>query len=339
MAHSDNDIIDPSEPISRRSALALGGVGLAATVPGMAMAQSRHPDIPLRQLGAITGNQLAGMSRFARWLGREQDHDMIYFNQTSWLELERSVGYIVNVGRQILAQGRRVQWSVPVGGHGAYESVVAGRRDELYHHIARSILHTYRQQRFPGRICIRLPWEFNLESQSLVGKNAAGTWDPRLYIHAYRRICQIFKNTSPRFYYDWCPNIGRAGYNPDRFYPGNSFVHVVSVDVYYHGIHDHQNRPDNGTAIFQYRKSQPFGLDWLTRFALERNKLIGLAEWGVDDNRATNFARLMAAWIKSLGSNLAYHNYWDRTDGGIACEISSGRLPAIGNIYRNAFGG
>ena len=35
------------------------------------------------------------------------------------------------------------------------------------------------------------------------------------YIAGYRRIVNIFKKESPRFYFDWCPNIGMGELDPD----------------------------------------------------------------------------------------------------------------------------
>ncbi len=80
------------------------------------------------------------MELWACWLGRPQDHDLLYFNQDSWPKLEAAVDYIQDVGRKVLARRRKVQWSVPVGGWSAYDSLDSGQRDALYERIARSIL-------------------------------------------------------------------------------------------------------------------------------------------------------------------------------------------------------
>lgn len=206
----------------------------------------------------------------------------------------------------------------------------------MYRDIAQSILAIY--PRSDSRICVRLPWEFNLPSQTLAARNARGQWSARLYIDAYRQIATIFRRASRRFYFDWCPNIGLGGIDPATCYPGDDLVDVISFDVYYHGQYDRQDHRDAGRAIFNYRQTQPFGLDSLSGVAARRGKLIGISEWGVDDNSATEFTRLMAQWIVAQGDRLSHHNYWDRVDGGIATQLSSGRLPAIGAVYRNAFG-
>jgi hypothetical protein len=115
-------------------------------------------------------------------------------------------------------------------------------------------------------------------------------------------------------------------------------VDVISVDVYFRKQYDEQGRMDNGAGIFNYRKTQPRGLDWLDRFATTHHKLIGISEWGVDSDRATAFTQMLIGWIKGLGPRLSHHNYWDRADGGVNARISNGALPAIGMIYRDAFG-
>lgn len=320
--------------IDRRSALHLGLGGVAATVTATA-ARADIGKIPTQQLGVITPNDLLAMRAWRNWLGRSEDQDMLFFNQQSWDALDQSVPFITGLGAAVLRQGRRVQWSVPVGGAHAYADVASGAKDGLYDRIARSILALTPDR--AGRIGIRPPWEFNLASQTLAARNAAGQWDPHGYVAAYRRIAGRFRRLSPRFYFDWCFNIGRNGIAPDSCYPGDDLVDVVSLDVYYQGRYDDQGHNDGGASIFAYRKTQPYGLDWLAGFAKRRGKLIGLSEWGVDDDRATAFMRLMTQWIKAQGSLLAYHNYWDRTDGGISARLSDRRLHAIGDIYRQAF--
>ena len=332
---------EDSMSLDRRSAIGQGlrlGLGVAvATLPacrGAAVATPR--DIPTQQLGLVPYNDPAAMIAWSRWLGRAEDHDLLYFNQTDWTALASSVDYIVGLGRGVLGQGRRVHWSVPVGGAGAYGGVVAGTQDALYDRIATTILKAYKS--VPGRICIRLPWEFNLESQTLAARDAAGRWDAKLYVAAYRRIATLFRRASPRFYFDWCPNIGRGAIDPESCYPGDDLVDVVSVDVYYQARYDEQGQHDAGAGVFRYRRTQPFGLDWLTRFGARHGKLIGLSEWGVDDDRATAFMQGMIAWIAAQGPQLSHHNYWDRGDGGINARLSDGHLPTVGALYREAFG-
>ncbi|QJU57264.1 hypothetical protein HL653_05160 [Sphingomonas sp. AP4-R1] len=324
--------------IDRRAAMRLGVCGVAAALTDCrgAAAPAAHPEIPTQQLGVVTGNDAKLMADWRRWLGRTEDHDLLYFNQESWQRLADSIEFIPDLGRHAIADGRRVHWSVPVGGKDAYADVAAGKQDALYTRIARAIRALYPER--AGRICVRLPWEFNLESQTLAARDAAGQWNAAAYVAAYRRIATLFRRASPLFYFDWCPNIGRGGIDPESCYPGDDVVDVVSLDVYYQALYDDQGHNDAGLGIFYYRKSQPFGLDWLAGFGRKHGKLIGLSEWGVDDDRATAFMRLMTQWIAAQGPRLSHHNYWDRTDGGINARLSDGHLPAIGNVYREAFG-
>lgn len=323
--------------ISRRAALQLGLCGITASLAdcGGSTAAAAAEAIPVRQLGAITGNDPKLMAEWRAWLGRAEDHDLLYFNQTGWAELEGSIDFITFLGRQAMKDGRRVHWSVPVGGKAGYGEAVSGRRDPLYSRIATTILSAYVKS--DERICIRLPWEFNMESQTLAARDSEGRWDAHAYVAAYRRIAGIFRHASPRFYFDWCPNIGRGGIDPESCYPGDDLVDVVSLDVYYRAQYDDQGHKDAGLGIFYYRKTQPFGLDWLSNFGQRHGKLIGLSEWGVDDDRATEFMRLMIEWIHQQGSRLSHHNYWDRTDG-VNSRLSDGHLPTIGAVYRSALG-
>ena len=328
-------------PFSRRQAILTGAGLLAAATAGGCKAHAARADdatgnIPTRQLGAITGNSLNDMKRFSQWLGKAQNHDLLYFNQENWQSLEQSVPYIISLGASVLAQGRNVQWSIPAGGARAYAEIANGGRDGLYQDIARRIEAIYSQS--SQRVCVRLFWEFNLPEQTLAARGADGSWHPELYVAAYRRVASILRKQSNRFYFDWCPNIGAGGLPPDRCYPGDELVDVVSVDVYYRRIYDRGDRHDAGSGIFEYRRTQPFGLDWLTGFASGHGKLVGISEWGVDDNEGTVFMQRMCAWIKGLGDLLSHHNYWDRDDGGVVSRLSTGQLPAIAQIYREAFG-
>lgn len=296
---------------------------------------ARAGALPTRQLGAITGNSLQEMDRFSRWLGRSQDHDLLYFNQESWQSLEQSVPYILSLGANVLATGCKVHWSIPAGGRGAYAEIASGRRDDLYRRIARGIAALYADS--AQRVCVRLFWEFNLPEQTLAARGTDGTWQPKLYIAAYRRVASIMRTVSDRFYFDWCPNVGEGGVAPDQCYPGDDLVDVISADVYYRSAYDRQDHRDGGAAIFRYRRTQSFGLDWLAEFASKKGKLVGISEWGVDDDEAVAFMEQMCSWIIGLEDMLSHHNYWDRNDGGVTSQLSAGRLPAVGAAYRRAF--
>jgi hypothetical protein len=290
--------------------------------------------IPTQQLGAITGNDLNGMERFAAFLGRPQDHDLLAFNQNDWRALESSVDYTVGLGKQVIAAGRRVHWSVPVAGSGGYELIATGHRDALYTRMAASILSAYGEG--TSRILIRPPWEFNADFQTQRAKDISGVWAATLYATVFRHIVGLFRDVSPRFYFDWCPNVGTEGVAPELCYPGDRFVDVVSVDIYFNKKYDDKFIGDAGASMFDYRKTEDYGLNWLSAFAISHRKLIGISEWGVDDNNATVYMSQFCNWIISRGARLSHHNYWDRPEG-INCEITKGDLPALGKIYRDAF--
>jgi hypothetical protein len=325
----------PRPALTRRQLVGNALVGAAAAaLPRVPASAATLSPIPTQQIGAIAINDINAMNRFGKWLGRMQNYDLIYFNQNSWPELQNSIPYIVSIGKKVLAAGRKAYWSVPVGGWNAYEVVRDGKQDALYKSMAQQILAIYPAD--TSRICIRLPWEFNGDFQSMRAKNIAGLWDGVLYQKAFRRIVSLFRAVSSRFYFDWCPNIGTCGYAPGLCYPGDDVVDVISLDVYYQKQWDNTGQKDGGLSIFNYRKTQPYGLDWLYNTATSHGKLIGIAEWGVDDNTAAIFTAKMAAWIKAVGSRLSHHSYWDRTEA-INCQISTGALPAIGSAYKAAF--
>lgn len=324
--------------INRRKALVLavaGMGGLAAGVAGRSGAFGTSGKIASQRLGAIVGNDINLLERWTRWLGRSPDHVLLAFNQSGWEALESSVDFIVDAGKAMMARGVDVQWSIPIAGWGTYEEVSAGQHDALYVRIANAILAATPEK--AGRICIRPPWEFNGDFQSQRAKTAQGQWDGALYKAAYRKIAGAFRTRSSRFYFDWCPNIGTEGIDPELCYPGDDLVDVVSVDIYYRARYDEKGQGDGGQSIFNYRQTQQNGLDWLTAFASAHDKLIGISEWGVDDDRATAFMEAMVGWLEGLGPRLAHHNYWDRTDGDADTQLSTGMRPELARIYRQAF--
>jgi hypothetical protein len=179
-------------PMARRNALRLGLCGVVSTLAACGGRAAPAPPraIPTQQLGVITGNDAKLMAEWQRWLGRAEDHDLLYFNQESWQKLTGSIDFIIDLGGKAVSDGRFVQWSVPVGGKGVYAEVAAGKQDALYTRIAQAILAVYPDT--GDRICVRLPWEFNMESQTLAARDAAGRWNARRLhrrLSPHRRAC------------------------------------------------------------------------------------------------------------------------------------------------------
>ena len=285
--------------------------------------------LPTYALAAYNGNDPTVWDQYDTWLGRPADLQLASFNQSSWSAFQSSISYATN-----LFGARRCIWSVPLACQfGTLPDVVAGTHDAKFLACAQAIL-----AKQPGThpILIRTGWEFNLLSQEQRAFNAAGTPTPTVFVSAFQRFVNIFRSVSNRFRYIWCPNAGDMtanGLTVTDCYPGDSYVDIVAVDLYFNNAYD--NLTANGSSIFSYRKTQTAGLDWLVGFASTHGKPWALGEWGVNDNGATGFVTDMCNYIRTYGA--LYHGYWN-SNSVIACKISDGSLSALGAIYRAKFG-
>jgi hypothetical protein len=167
------------------------------------------------------------------------------------------------------------------------------------------------------------------------------------------------------FKFIWNPldssNVSCAGVNLEKFYPGDSYVDAVALDVY-DGIsqtvsnsarwNDLLNGVNGGgwTSIAPYaingKKFEGYGLDWLAAFGKEHNKQISIPEWGLDETSQDNgggddpyFVTQMANWIKANATGPAI--FWNSGDGTMPLTIpnyTNGGTPNATAAFKAAFG-
>lgn len=309
---------------SRREVLA--GLALAA---GFGPAAAGAP-LPDRLAGAFvpwTGE--AGrdpdMRAWERWLGRSPGTvtALDYWGKDDWAAF-RATAWIPKLWARS-APTRPIAWSIPLTVPGTpLGAVAAGRHDADFAEAARAIAAAQ-----PAAV-IRLGWEMNVRTMAWY----AGA-DPAAFIAAFRRVGALFRSASPRFALDWCPAWGPEDGPADLYYPGDDAVDIVGLDVY-----DIRKKPDTVEARWADQVlADPFGLDWLVRFAGRRGKPMSIPEWGVgqggDD---AYFVEAMRRWLAAHEKDLRYACYFD-VDGLWPTRLDPARLPRATAAFRSGFSG
>lgn len=150
-----------------------------------------------------------------------------------------------------------------------------------------------------------------------LGHEFTGSWYPwssqgnaREYIAAFRHIHGVLTEASPQFRFDW--NASRntfAEYGPDA-YPGDRYVDIVSMDVYYEPWKGDREMTD---SYWRRRYEAP-----LTRhlaFAQAHGKPVAYPEWAVGDVDLPEYIDRMHGWFESLptrgAGSLVYQSYFN----------------------------
>ncbi len=127
-----------------------------------------------------------------------------------------------------------------------------------------------------GYSVIRLGWEFN------------GGWFPWAangqqtdFINYWHNIVDSMRSVpGQHFLFEWNPTIGNLGVgNLASYYPGNSYVDWVGLDVY---DITWSNYP-GCSAEWNYLQTETYGLNWLVQFGASVGKPLTLPEWGIGD--------------------------------------------------------
>jgi hypothetical protein len=219
-----------------------------------------------------------------------------------------------------------------------------------------------------GSSYIRLGWEFNgtWMGWSICNQDGSAltSWAGD-FVPAFRNIVTSMRSVSANFKFIWNPldssNVSCAGANLENFYPGDSYVDDVALDVY-DGVgsatsseaarwSDLLNGVNAGgftseaPAAINGQKFAGYGLDWLAAFGKEHNKEVGLPEWGLDSTSMDggggddpSFVTQMANWIKANATGPEI--FWNSGDGTLPLNIpnyTSENTPGATAAFRAAF--
>jgi len=246
-----------------------------------------------------------------------------------------------------------------------FNEVADGQADSYYKTLAQNLVNAGF-----GSSYIRLGWEFNgtWMGWSICNQQGSGltSWASD-FVPAFRNIVTSMRSVSgANFKFIWNPdessNAGCAGANLENFYPGDSYVDDVALDVY-DGIgaatsSDATRWTDllNGVNAGNWTAEKPdaingqsfqgYGLNWLAAFGKEHGKTIGLPEWGLSSTGSNGgggddayFMTQMASWIKANATGPVI--YWNYAGGTLPLDIpnyTSGGTPTATAAFKSAFG-
>ena len=145
-----------------------------------------------------------------------------------------SVNWAVNLWSQL---DRAVFWSVPLIPKGAsLDAAANGDYDDHYRRAAQTLAASRPQD---SKVFVRTGWEFN------------GDWFPRAaqgneqaFMGAFRHFVSAFRSVSSRFVFEWNVDIGNkdaAAMNPETAYPGDDYVDIIGMDMYWNTAWDPQD--------------------------------------------------------------------------------------------------
>ena len=174
-----------------------------------------------------------------------------------------------------------------------------------------------------------------------LGHEFTGSWFPwsaqgnsDAFISAYRHVHGVLRSMSPDFRFEWNSSKNTfVEYGPPA-YPGDAYVDVVGLDVYY--------RPSRGgktMAEGAWQGSYRGALSAHQEFARAHGKPVAYSEWangGVDEPA---FIQNMYNWFESLPrsgpGSLAYHSYFNVDDSYYNLDS----FPRSKRRYLELFGG
>lgn len=263
----------------------------------------------MARVGVYVGNSTADLTAFEGWLGSSVGQVLAFTGEANWTDYQTSVPWARDLWGAV---NRPVMFSVPLlGASDATLAQAAAGAYNTYYQVAAQALANFRPS--DPIIYIRTGWEFNGNwmKWAALGKEAD-------FISSYRNFVTTFRESSNRFRFDWCVNLGFNGMNPETAYPGDDYVDVIGLDVYYNTAFDD---PDP-SAAFDFMVSELYGLQWHIDFATAHGKQAGFSEWGVMTDNAGPFIEKMDSWIDTNG--IIYHNYWD-SYSDFSGKLSDGR--------------
>jgi hypothetical protein len=272
-------------------------------------------------LAAYVGNDPAALVQFEQWLGRKVDGHQVHTGVEDWKDWEDCIAWELDLWKQV---DRPIFWSIPLIPRGA--SLQEAGRGDYEAHYRKAATTLAEGSAKHDRIFIRTGWEFNAKwtPWSAIGQ-------PQNFVEAYRRFVETFRSVSNKFVFEWTPNIGDFGLDPELAYPGDAYVDVIGLDFYYNTNWETKDP----VLAWNYMLARPHGLRWFESFAKKHHKPTAYAEWGVMTNDSAAYIRLAARWFAE--HDVVYQSYWNSNDE-FPGKLSSGQYPNAGAAYRELFG-
>jgi hypothetical protein len=313
-----------------------------------------------------------GIETAANWLGSPSSikYAMDFIDATSWQSI--SDPYQLS---QWQGTPYTMVWGVPMLPCGApntqcqtnvadFNEVADGGANSYYKTLAQNLVSAGF-----GSSYIRIGWEFNATFMgwSICNQEGSGlqSW-AKDFVPAYQNIVTSMRSVKgTNFKFIWNPlvssNVSCDGVHMESFYPGDSYVNMVALDVY-DGLgqptsdaarwNDLLNGVNGGgwTSTTPYpingQTFKGYGLKWLAAFGAEHHKEVGIPEWGLESPSQNSgggddpyFVTQMANWIKANATGPAI--FWNSGDGTLTLDIpnyTNGGTPNATAAFKTAFG-
>jgi hypothetical protein len=137
------------------------------------------------------------------------------------------------------------------------------------------------------------------------------------------------------FLMDWDVNACKGGYTFANYYPGNSYVDILGLDLY-----DVDCDSPNTSVSFSQLDNEPYGLADFEAFAAAQGKPMSLPEWGLSTVPAGDDPAFLDAMASAVANgNFAFESYFDGGGGtGSKSLALSSSAPLSLAAYQQWFG-
>ncbi len=318
------------------------------TQPGSSGSSPPSSGVALGVYGG--GGDLQSVSDLTASVGTEPKYAMDFLDGTSWSTITGSnwpysvwagKGFKMIWGVDMLPNTYSPDSNPSVAGGSCYGLTQEAAGD--FNSDFATVAHNMVAAGFGGSV-IRLGWEFN------------GGWFPwsangcaSAFIGAFQQVVTAMRSVQGQsFTFEWNPTRGDLSVgNLANYYPGDSYVDYVGLDVYDVEWGSYPGMPTE----FSDMETQTYGLNWLASFAAQHNKAMVFPEWGLGwgtcsaSGQAVNasntqvcggddaqFINLSAQWFAT--HNVAEATYWDYGSS----SVDQGSNPNAAAALRSDFG-
>ena len=304
--------------------VAVWGLAVAAILAGACgvvfLSASAH-SLNTKTACVYAGNSTGALTGFARLTGQPVNCVLLYNDaNTTWADLATPwfTRSSADWGRWLRADpgARRVvlsQEMVPDNVPANWRELgAAGAYDRYARQLAANLVADGM-----GNAVIRLGHEMNgTWYHDSLGNNPAQYRDWTAY---WARIVRAMRSVpGAHFLFDWNVNAGYRNIPLGSYYPGDSVVDVIGIDIYDAGM---PGNPRDPAVRWARLKREPGGLTEIMAFARKHGKPLSFPEWGVV-NAANGGLGDDPAYVTGIATtikdnNVVYQAYFDRAVGGV----------------------
>jgi hypothetical protein len=119
--------------------------------------------------------------------------------------------------------------------------------------------------------------------------------------------------------------------NPETAYPGDDYVDIIGMDMYWNTAWD----PQDPEAAWQSMVTRQWGLQWHQDFAAEHDKPTSYSEWGIESDSAAAYILHAQRWF--VDHAVLFHDYWN-SDSQYDGMLSNAQYPDAAAEYKQLFG-